>query len=107
MRADGFEAERLLLSRLARLEVSEKRRTLTEVRARELFGSVLHTEAVDRVDDEDIWLEMALGSPSDFFAVTEGRQFVNLVPRQSALNAVLLALASNSGGVGSQGRKPA
>jgi hypothetical protein len=101
---DGFEAERFLLGRLAPLEISEKRRTLTEVRARELFASVLHTDAVDRDDDdEDIWLSTVLGSPSDFFAVTEGRKFVNLVPRRSALSAVLRTLASNSGGVGGKG----
>jgi hypothetical protein len=78
MREDGFEAERLLLSRLGPLETGGTPRSLTEVRLRELFGSVLHTEAVDPEDDEATWIETILGSTADFFAVTRGRQFVNL-----------------------------
>lgn len=97
LREDGFEAERLLLSRLGPLEIGGTPRLLTEVRLRELFGSVLHTDAVDPEDDEATWVETILGSTADFFAVTRGRQFVNLVPRQTALNGVLLALVSDNG----------
>jgi hypothetical protein len=95
---DGFVAERLLLTHLELLEVPGKLRTVTEARARELFSSVLHTEAVDSRDGEETWLETILGSGSDFFAVTTGRQFVNLVPRAIALNAVLLAMISEHDG---------
>jgi len=97
-KVDGFVAERLLLGRLEPLEVPGKLRTVTEARARELFSSVLHTDAVDSRDGEDTWLETILGGSSDFFAVTTGRQFVNLVPRSTALNAVLLSLVSDRGG---------
>ena len=96
MREDGFEAERLLLSRLGPLETGGRPRSLTEVRLHELFGPVLHTGAVDPDDDEAAWVETTLGSTADFFAVTRGRQFVNLVPRQTALNAVLLAFTHSS-----------
>lgn len=90
------EQPRLLLSRLGPLEAGGPPRSLTEVRLHELFGPVLHTEAVDSDDDEAAWVETILGSTADFFAVTRGRQFVNLVPRQTALNAVLLALTHGS-----------
>jgi len=96
MREDGFEAERLLLSQLSPLEGPGRSWSLTEVRVRELFGSVLHTEAVDPDDDEATWVETILGSTADFFAVTSGQQFVNLVPRRTAVNAVLLALISDN-----------
>jgi hypothetical protein len=97
LREDGFEAERLLLSWVGYFENLHAPRSLTEVRVRELFGSILHTEAVDSEDDEVTWVETTLGSTADFFAVTAGHQFVNLVPRHTAVNAVLLALASHGG----------
>lgn len=97
MREDGFEAERLLLSRLAPHEIIPSPWSLTEARVRELFGSVLHTGSVDPQDDEATWVEMILGSTADFFAVTRGHQFVNLVPRRTAVNAVLLAMVYGSG----------
>lgn len=97
MREDGFEAERFLLSRLSPLEGDGAPWLMTEVRVRELFGSVLHAEAVDPEDDEATWVETILGSTADCFAVTKGRQFVNLVPRRIAVNAVLLALISEDG----------
>jgi hypothetical protein len=61
-----------------------------------LFGSILHTEAVERDDDESKWAEAILTSTADFFAVTKGHQFENLVPRRTAVNAVLLAVISGS-----------
>ena len=70
---------------------------MSEVRVRELFGSVLHTDAVDHEDGETTWVETILGTTADFFAVTKGRQFVNLVPRRTAVNSVLLALVSDNG----------
>ena len=39
-------------------------------------------------------VEAILTSAADFVAVTEGHQFGNLAPRQPAVNAVLLSLAS-------------
>jgi hypothetical protein len=95
---DGFVAERLLLNHLQPLEMPDKRRTVTETRAHELFSSVLHTDSVDSRDGEETWLETILGSGSDFFALTTGSQFVNLVPRMVALNAVLLAVISDQTG---------
>jgi hypothetical protein len=56
----------------------------------------MHTEAVDREDDEAIWVKAILTSTADFFAVTKGRQFENLVPRHTLINAVLLAVVSGN-----------
>ena len=72
-------------------------RSLTDVRVRELFGSILHTGAVEREDEESTWVETILTSTADFVAVTRGHQFDNLVPRRAAVNAVLLSLASGGG----------
>jgi hypothetical protein len=96
MREDGFEAERYLLSHLAPHEGTAPW-SLTEAGVRDLFGSVLHTESVDPQDDEATWVKNILGSNADFFAVTRRTQFVNLVPRRTAVNAVLLALVSGTG----------
>jgi hypothetical protein len=97
MREDGFEAERLLLAYLSPIEGDGTAWSMTEARVRHLFGSVLHTEAVDHEDGEVTWVETVLGTTADFFAVTKGRQFVNLVPRRTAVNSVLLALVSDNG----------
>jgi len=104
MREDGFEAERLLLAHLGPIEGDGTAWSLTEIRVRDLFGSVLHTEAVDHEDAEATWVETILGTTADFFAVTKGRQFVNLVPRRTAVNSVLLALVSDN--ARTSGRRP-
>jgi hypothetical protein len=93
---DNFAPERSLLGQVHGLEVPDGQRTLSEVRVRELFGSILHTEAVERDDDEAKWVEAILTSTTDFFAVTRGHEFENLVPRRTAVNAVLLAMISGS-----------
>jgi hypothetical protein len=69
---------------------------LTDVRIRELFGSILHTDAVEREDEESTWVETIFTSTADFVAVTRGHQLENVVPRRAAVNAVLLSLVSGS-----------
>lgn len=91
---DDFAAERFLLATFGPLETEDARRTVSEMRVRDLFGSVLHTDAVDRDDSEQQWIATIVGSTDDYFAVTSGGQFVNLVPREAAVNAVLLTLVS-------------
>jgi hypothetical protein len=92
---DEFKTERVLLGQVVDLEQqSDAPRSLTEIRVRDLFDSILHTEAVEREDDEGKWVETILTSTADFVAVTRGHQFENLVPRRAAVNAVLLAVTS-------------
>jgi hypothetical protein len=93
---DEFRTERVLLDQVVALEQPDAARSLTEVRVRDLFGSILHTDAVEREDDEGKWVETILTSTADFVAVTRGHQFENLVPRRAAVNAVLLAVVSGS-----------
>ena len=91
---DGFLPERLLLNWLHAVEISDERQVVTQTRLEELFRPVLHTESVDRDETEERWLETILGTTGDYFAVTAGGQFNNLVPRWTAVNAVLLSVVS-------------
>jgi hypothetical protein len=93
---DEFRTERVLLNRVVELGLEEPGapRWLTEVRVRELFSSILHTDALEREDDDRNWVETILTSTADFVAVTRGHRFENLVPRRAAVNAVLLSVAS-------------
>lgn len=91
-KVDGFLPERLLLENLAPLETGDSNWRITESRIRDLLGSVLFTAAVDRDDSEDRWVETIVGSTAEYFAVTSGGQLATLVPRSSAVNAVLLTL---------------
>jgi len=84
----------VLLDKVSTLEKLGKTQRLTEVSVRELFGPILHIEAIEREDDEEKWVEAILTSTADFVAVTRGRQFKDLVPRREAVNAVLLAVIS-------------
>jgi hypothetical protein len=95
---DDFAAERFLLATFGPLETEDALRTLSEMRVKDLFGSILHTDAVDRADNEEQWIATIVGSTADYFAVTAGGQFVNLVPREAAVNAVLGALVSGLAG---------
>ena len=95
---DEFRTERVLLNEVIHLDLEQPGapRSLTEVRVRELFGSILHTDAVEREDEDTDWVETILTSTADFVAVTRGHQFEDLVPRRAAVNAVLLSLVSGS-----------
>src|SRR5262249_7039622 len=75
---DGFEPERLLLNHVAPMEQAPFTTPgITTVRLRELFGAVLHTGAIDRDDDESVWIRTILGSTEDYIAVTRGPEFLN------------------------------
>jgi hypothetical protein len=92
--ADGFVPERLLLDHVGPLERSPDAAGITAVRLRDLFGPVLHTAAIDRDDEEGAWVRTVLGSIDDYLAVTRAGDFVDIVPRAVAVNALLLALTS-------------
>lgn len=103
--ADEFTPERFLLQHLQPLEASMSRGSaegpigylwMNNSRVTDLLDSVLHTEAVDKKEGEKRWVEVILGSTDDFFAVTSNREFVNLVPRRAATNAVLLSVIGRS-----------
>jgi hypothetical protein len=95
---DEFRTERVLLDQVIDLGLEQPGapRSLTDVRVRELFGSILHTDAVEREDEEENWVVTILTSTADFVAVTRGQRFENLVPRRAAVNAVLLSLVSGN-----------
>ncbi len=95
---DRFLPERLLLDKLADLETPGAQWRITESRLRDLLGSVLFTDSVDRNDSEERWIATIVGSTADYFALTSGGQLVNLISRPAALNAVLLTLLRQRGG---------
>jgi hypothetical protein len=74
---DEFRTERVLLNQVVELGLEQPGapRSLTDVRVRELFGSILHTDAVEHEDEESTWVETILTSAADFVAVTRGHQF--------------------------------
>jgi hypothetical protein len=92
MRQDRFVPERFLLRKLADLESEDAQWGISEQRLRDLFGSILCTDAVDRDDAEEQWVAMTIGSTAEYFAVTSSGQLVGMIPRFRALNAVLLSL---------------
>ncbi len=93
----NFLPERLLLQQIEILEAPGADWRITESRLRDLLGSVLFTDAVDRDDSEESWIATIVGSTAEYFAVTSGGQLITLVPRSSALNAVLLTLLRGRG----------
>ncbi|MGW6058043.1 hypothetical protein [Streptomyces sp. NPDC055189] len=88
-----FAPERALMHQLGPLESPDTQRHVTVSRLNELFAAILHQESVDQDDPQRRWIDLILKSTADYFAVTTGhRRFVSLVPRRSAVNAVLLSL---------------
>jgi hypothetical protein len=106
-RDDRFVPERLLLQRLAGLEVGARSWALSEYRLRDLLASVLYSDAVDRDDTEERWVGTIVGSTAEYFAVTSGGQLVTLIPRPAALNAVFLSVLHGRAGDGAVPPLPA
>lgn len=89
--------EQYLLDELASLEQSGGSDLVPELpvtvaRLRELFTAVLHDNAVERNDKEELWRDAILDSTDDYLAVTERGVYLTLVPHQAAINAVLRSL---------------
>jgi hypothetical protein len=82
--------EAFLMSQLTNSEMQPKGAPhLTTARLHEIFGAVLRTAALDEADSEKDKLNRILGSVNDYLALTEHGAYVNLVPRDVAVNAVL------------------
>ncbi|MEV5539727.1 hypothetical protein AB0L13_22990 [Saccharopolyspora shandongensis] len=90
---DAFLTERLLLNKLQPLEDSMRDELdVTAPRARDLFAPVLHDESVGKEASEDEWLRAVLDGTTDYIAITDHGQYVNLITRDAAVNAVLRSL---------------
>lgn len=89
---DQFVPERLLRDELRTLEQSGRDLRVTIGRLQDYLGSVLHTDAIDRGDHDENWLNRLVESRAGYIAITSDGQFVNLAPREAALNALLLSL---------------
>jgi hypothetical protein len=86
--------ETLLLQDLQSLEFAPNAaRTVTVARLRELFDSVLRTRSIDEADSEEDKLKHILGTADDYLALTIQGRYVNLIPREVAINAVLRSIA--------------
>jgi hypothetical protein len=69
---------------------------VTTTRLQEMFGSVLRITALDEKDTEKQKLERILTLTDDYLALTQLGTYVNLVPRDVAINAVLRSLITGA-----------
>ncbi|MDH3299237.1 MAG: hypothetical protein OES24_01895 [Acidimicrobiia bacterium] len=92
---DGYDflvPEHILRDEIRGVEQDAPDNRVTDSRLRDWLGSVLHEDSVDRDEDEATWTATIVRSTAEYFAVTSNDQLVDLIPRQRALNALMLKL---------------
>jgi hypothetical protein len=83
----GLEPEALLMSALAGVEAGP--RPISIARLQELVGPVLYTASIEQTATEDDKLKAVLATTGSYLAVVDGGRFTTVMPRDSAVNAVL------------------
>ena len=91
-------AEQLLALELGPIEDRGEQGTVATTRLAELFAPVLRTTHVNLDDDSDsnAWAKTVLTSTDRYAALTHGRTYAGMLPREQVVNDVLRALLASA-----------